>query len=223
MMLDNGLHSFPVEIRDDTAQPIVLDPMATPPRNAMLAAVYELRNASPLTSRNLAPWFDEVARNACTEEGAEDCYTVAMSALRHSLLTGEPIERPEELECLMSLIEREAELFGARGRAAYQRVCQSVRNLSIAIDTKRVTKVLNKLGRAAEPLASEAIKTALIAKFGPAALIAFQGMDLAMADRTDADEDELEDTPELDDSDRSDDKTRARRRRMRRMTFAFRH
>jgi hypothetical protein len=224
MMLDNGLHSFPVEIGDDVAQPVVLDPMTSPPRNAMLAAVYELRNTSPLTGQNLAPWFDEVARNACIEEGSEDCYAIALSALRRSLLTGEPIEQPDELECLMSLIEHEAELFGARGRAAFQRVCRSMRNLTIALDTKRVAKLLDKLASTAEPLASEAIKTALIAKFGPAAGIALKGVDLAIKDgKAGTVEETAHDIPQRDRRhDSTDDRAVSRQRRMRRMTLAFR-
>jgi hypothetical protein len=190
----------------------------------MLAAVYELRNTSPLTSQNLVPWFTEVARNACIEEGDDECYEIALAALRRALLTGEPIDRPDELACVMSLVEQDAELFGARGRAAYQRMCRSVRNLSIALDTNRVAKVLEKMASSAQPLASEALKTALIAKFGPAALIALQGVELAMEDtKTQAKAKEPEERkPERTTRDDVDDKTEARRRRMRRLTFAFR-
>jgi hypothetical protein len=220
LMLDEGLHTFPVEICDGFARPVVLDPIA-PPLNTMLATVYELRNTSPLAGQNIVPWFTEVARNACIEEGDMECYDIAMAALRRALLTGEPIDQPDELACVMSLVEQDAELFGARGRAAYQRMCRSFRNLSIALDTKRVAKVLNKMASSAQPLASEAIKTALIAKFGPAALIALQGVELAMEDtRTKATE--LQDE-EPKNYDKFDDTTRgARLRRMRRMTFGFR-
>jgi hypothetical protein len=190
----------------------------------MLAAVYELRNTSPLASQNIVPWFTEVARNACIEEGDDECYEIVMAALRRALLTGEPIDRPDELACVLSLVEQDAELFGARGRAAYQRMCRSLRNLSIALDTRRVAKVLDKMASSAQPLASEAIKTALIAKFGPAAVIALQGVELAM------EESSTETTakakqPESDRREPSrnvDHETEARRRRMRRLTFAFR-
>ncbi len=180
MMLDNGLHSFPVEITDGFARPVVLDPMTAPPLNAMVATVYELRNASPGTNGQLAFWFTEVARNACMEEGADECYDTAMLALRNSLLTGEPIDSPEDLSCVLALAEEDANLFGARGRAAYNRVYRSLRNLSIALDTQRVTKFLNKLVNTAEPLASSALKAALVSQFGPAAQIALQGAKLAL-------------------------------------------
>jgi hypothetical protein len=236
LMFDEGLHTFPVEIRDGSVIPVVLDPMTSPPRNAMVATVYELRNTSPLTRKNIVPWFTEVARNACIEQGAEDCYELAMDALRDALLTGEPIEQPDELACVMTLVEQDAGLFGARGRAAYQQINRSVRNLSIALNTGRVTKVLNRVANAAEPLASNAIKAALISQFGPAALIALQGVDLAMAesstasstathaDEDDEDDEEIEeDEDEDEDEDDQDDDTEARLRRVRRMTFAFRN
>ncbi len=181
MMLDNGLHSFPVEFSDGFARPVVLDPMTTPPRNTMVATVYELRNASPAAKGHVAQWFTEVARNACIEDGADDCYDTAMSALRHSLLTGQPIDQPEDLACVLSLTERDAALFGNPGRTAYRRVHRSLRNLAVALDTDRVSKFLDGLVGAAKPMASTALKAALITQFGPAAQIALAGTRLAVA------------------------------------------
>ncbi len=180
MMLDNGLHSFPVEFSDGFARPVVLDPMTTPPRNAMVATVYELRNASPAARGHVARWFTEVARNACIEDGADDCYDTAMAALRHSLLTGQPIDKPEDLTCVLALTERDAALFGNPGRTAYRRVYRSLRNLAVALDTDRVGTFLDGLVGAAKPMASSAIKAALITQFGPAAQIALAGTKLAV-------------------------------------------
>lgn len=48
LMLDEGLHTFPVELSQKSARPIILDAVATSLRNLMTAAVYEIRNASPI-------------------------------------------------------------------------------------------------------------------------------------------------------------------------------
>ena len=50
MMSDNGLHTFPVEIRDRVPRVVVLDPKTSQLRNAMSATAYKLRNASPVSS-----------------------------------------------------------------------------------------------------------------------------------------------------------------------------
>lgn len=220
LMVDEGLHSFPVEIRDGVPHAVVLDPMTTGLGNAMNATAYELRNASPMASDAIAPWFADLAWHACATRGALDCYERALAALRAGLLNGHGIRDREAIDCVLGLAHQDAQLFGARGRAALDRVWRSVRNLSVALDTKRVARFLDTVMDAAEPVAANAIKAALIAKFGPAAQIALQGIDLAVVqDRKRRDELAQADT---DDADQDDDETPATRERMRRMTLAFR-
>lgn len=180
LMLDNGLHSFPVEIVDGIPRAVVLDPMTSDLANAMNATAYELRNASPMAQEYIGPWFNELAWNACAARGAEDCYETAMEALRNSLLTGEPITHGDELDCVLALAHTDADLYGAKGRAAFDRVSRSVRNLSLALDRGRVARFLKNMMERAQPMAAEAVKLALVAKFGPAAQIALQGMDVAI-------------------------------------------
>lgn len=243
MMLDNGLHSFPVEIRNGIPRAVVLDPHTAPPCNAMDAVAYQMRNTSPLPKKHIGPWFVDLARNACIDEGAEECYESAMSALRNSLLTGNPITNKNAIECVFKLAHRDADLFGTQGRTAYERVRKSLRNFSFALDSKRVAQFMNNLMDTAEPLAAQAIKTALIAKYGPAAQIALQGVDLAMAQQASNDNVgslnlSLESSPETahDDDDDDDEKAEKadkkddnqpltreqKRKRMRRMTLSFR-
>lgn len=234
MMVDNGLHTFPVEIRNGVPRAIVLDPIVMPLRNAMNATAYQLRNASPMDRDQLGPWFADLARNACSARGAEDCYHVAMDALRTSLLTGEPVRDPEAIECVLGLAYDDAPLFGPAGRMAHDRVSRSIRNLSIALDQKRVAGFLNNLMDVVEPMAGDVIKAALIAKFGPAAQIALQGVELGTAEKSGKRRITRERQPTKEDDDQHDEDTTTkqdelarareeRRARVRRMTFAFRN
>lgn len=229
MMMDNGLHSFPVEIRDGRPRVIVLDPISASLGNAMSATAYQLRNASPLAARHLTPWFSELAWNACSQRNAEECYRVAMAALRHSLLTGRPLRNAEQIDCVFDLAHEDAQLFGARGRTAFDRVERSLRNLSTSLDNKQVERFLGSLLETAEPLASEAIKAALIAKFGPVAAIALQGLELGTAKPAEENA-AATGQPDVSTAEQAEDETEKpesltredKRQRMRRMTFAFR-
>ncbi len=237
MMLDNGLHSFPVEIREGIPGAVVLDPITSPPLNAMNAAAYQTRNASPMNTQYIAPWFADLAYNACLQQGAEDCYEIAMDSIRNSLLTGRPIDAPEEIDSVLALAYPDACLFGAKGETAYERVRRSVRNLSIGVDARRVSGFLNGLIHQVEPLASKAIKTALIAQFGPAAAIALQGLDVAVAEKPTPQKEDPNDEQyhhettgslnlKLESSEpvskRQPLTDEQRQQRLRRMTFAFR-
>ena len=221
-MLDNGMHSFPVEMRDGRPHVVVLDPVTAPLRNAMSATAYELRNASPMSDRHIGPWFTGMARSACTTYGATDCYRLAMNALRHSLLTGRPLRRLHELECMLDLARRDASLYGPRGRAAYDRVCGSLRNLSLAIDTGKLQRYIEGLLDTSQPLATEAIKAALIAKFGPAAAIALQGTNVGTAKPSDGDESTAEAPAKQPEKAKHKPTREQKRQSMRRMTLAFR-
>jgi hypothetical protein len=237
LMVDNGLHSFPVEIVDDIPRAVVLDPSTAGLENALNATAYQLRNASPMAKDHIGPWFNELAWNACAAQGVEDCYETAMGAIRNSLLTGEPISATDEIDCVLSLARADADLYGAQGRTAFDRVDRSVRNLSLSLDRGRVAKVLTKVAR--HPLAAEAIKLALVAEFGPVAAIALQGVDLGIAapkPKTGPALDQADDDEQMrallavvnreDDEDDDDDEpvtTRAEiHRRMRHMTLGFR-
>ncbi len=162
-----------------------------------------------------------------------------MSALRHSLLTGQPIDKPEDLACVLALTERDAALFGNPGRMAYRRVHRSLRNLAVALDTDRVGKFLDGLVGAAKPMASSAIKAALITQFGPAAQIALAGTNLAVEQgKKSADNDGTKaatkpDTSKPDTTKTKPSKAKRRKRvrgkdrqttraQLRRMTLAFR-
>ena len=179
MMLDEGLHSFPLMLDGGIPHVIDLSPQLMIPHNAMNATAYQLRNASPLAESALAPWFADLAWNACTQHGAEECYHVAMQAIRESLLTGRPLRNASAIDCVLGLAYDDAQLFGAKGRTAFDRVEKSLRNLSLKLDTKRVAGFVNDL--LSEPMAGELMKAALVAQFGPAAAIALQGVNLGTA------------------------------------------
>lgn len=235
IMSDNGLHTFPVDIRDGVPHVVVLDPHTPHLRNAMSASAYRLRNCSPMASQNIGPWFEDMTRNACADEGTERCYDHAIADIRNALLTGEPIDDIARVEYVLDIAHRDAQLFGPTGRIAYGRVHQSLRNLSIRLNNKTVSKYLGKLLKKAEPMAGDLLKAALIAKYGPAAQIALTGVDLAVTEPgQNNDPDAKPDKAEAskDDSDADDDAAEAhddeRERRddprqlMRRMTLAFR-
>lgn len=179
LMMDQGWHTFPVEIRNGVPDVVVLDPV-TPPRNAMLATAYQAQNLIPGTQQNLAPWFHAVARNACFEDGGEDCYERAVSALRNSLLTGEAIDEPDDVAYVLELTGHEAEIFGSHGCAAYDQVHRSIRNLSFKLDRDLVSDIVRKIVDASEKIAPTALKAVLVSKFGPVAAVALEGVDLAI-------------------------------------------
>ena len=179
LVMDNGWHTFPVEFRNGVPEVVVLDPI-TPPRNAMLAAAYQAQNLIPGTEKNLAPWFHAVARNACLEDGGEDCYERAVCALRNAMLTGEPIGEFDDLAYVLELAGDEAEIFGNEGRAAYDQVHRSIRNLSFKLDRDLVSGIVRKIVDTGEKIAPTALKAVLVSQFGPAAAVALQGVDLAI-------------------------------------------
>jgi hypothetical protein len=236
MMLDNGRHTFPVEFHDGIPEIVVLDPIDEPLHNAMTATAYQLRNASPMADTLLAPWFVGMTRNACMQVGALPCYRSAMHDIRRSLLTGLAFQDPETIDCVLDCAERDAHLFQPHGSRAFDRVYRSLRNLSVKLDRKRVAGFLNDIMRTAEPLASDAIKLALVSQFGPAAQVAFHGVDLAIESRAQADRRQRRQEraerirQELDRKPRTVEATKAKRQRathqdehqshLRRMTFA---
>lgn len=180
LVMDQGWHTFPVEIRDGLPRVIVLDPIA-PPTNAMLATAYRAGKTSPLAKKHLVPWFNQVARNACIDDGGDACYECAIDSLRNAVIAGEPLEDLEDLEYVLERAAEDAEMWGGQGRAAADQVYRSVRNLSFKLNTGFVKKFVKKLARTAEQLAPHAIKAALVAELGPAAGVALQGVDLAVA------------------------------------------
>ena len=107
------------------------------------------------------------------------------------------------------------------------RVERSLRNLSLKLDAGQVQEFLGGLLDTDTLLSSDAVKAALIAKFGPAAAIALEGLKLGTAEAKPTKQPE-----ESDSSTKADDSTKAdkrnpltredKRQRMRRMTFAFR-
>jgi hypothetical protein len=223
--VDNGLHTFPAMHHNGRWRAVILDPTTGHLRNAMTATAYKLRNASPMSSRTIGPWFADIAHSACIAHGAPELYHSTIADIRNGLTTGQPLERIADIEDMLELTEPEAELFGAGGRVAHQRMHRSLRNLSIKLDSKRVSKFLNQLIDTAEPLAGDLIKAALIAEFGPAAQIALQGVDLATKkQRTPTAQDSGKPTSKPENQASPDKPDRAElRRRMRRMTLAFRN
>jgi len=186
MIINEGWHTFPIMVhRNGVEDVIVLDPYTTPPRNAMAATASMTRNGLPMTRANIAPWSHTLIRNACLDEGTEDCYERAMRTLRNGLITGEPIEDVEDINYVLELAAEDAELWGAPGRRAYNRLHTSVRNLSLGLGTGQVREFLDSLIKTSEKLAPDAQKAALIAQYGPAAAIAMQGVELAMVQQTD--------------------------------------
>lgn len=213
LSFNGALHTFPVEIENGIPRAVVLDPAVAEITPAMSATAWQLRNTSPMAEDAIAPWFHQVAETACIAHGAEDCYHTAMDALRNSLVTGEPITHPEELACVLELTAVDVELYGARGRVAFDRVCRSLRNFSLSLDIGVVQDVLNAVAEAGGPYVGDAIRAALIAKFGPAAQIALENKKLSLTEPSDerhTDDDDEKPTRE------------ERRERVRRMSLAFR-
>ena len=213
LVMDNGWHTFPVEIRDGRPQVVVLDPYS-PPVNAMLATAYRARKTSP--ARHLPEWFDEMTRNACIEQGTEGVYELAIADLRNAIIEGEQIDDSDALAYVLDLAAQEAELWGASGRSAYHQVSKSFRNLAIKIDRNIVDRAVSKIIETGEKLAPEAIKVALISQFGPAAAIALQGVDVVIGEH------ENSKAKGTEDRGKPQRVHYSPRQRMRRMTLAFR-
>jgi len=240
MLINEGWHTFPVELRQGLPGVVVLDPLTEPPINAMSAAAYQVRNANPAERANIAQWFLDTARNACFEQGTEQRFQQAIGSLRNSLITGHPLEHLDDVAHVLAVTAEDAKLWGARGRAAFNRVHNSVRNLSFDLDRNRVGKILDDLIKSRGSQASSMLKAAMIAQFGPAAAIALQGMDLAVDGANGADNENKsgsspnaarKSTPDKNDSDKDDsdssdsDKDATQTtpmQRLRRMTLAFR-
>jgi hypothetical protein len=181
LILDEGWHTFPVELRNGYPYVVVLDPMSDPPRNTMVYTAWNARNLTPAAPRNVARWFSEVVRNALSEEGNEALYEAAIGALRNGLSTGAAID-PEPLEYVLRLGEREAELWGSAGQRAMGQVQQSLRNLSLSLDSGKVKQVLGQVAQAGKEAAPKVIRAALFAEFGPMAEIALQGAEIGTAE-----------------------------------------
>ena len=180
VMIDEGLHTFPVELTATSVRPIILDSTALPLRNLMTAAVYDITDMSPLTDDHIVPWFANLARNATSARGMIDCYKIATSALTRAITTGTGIEEPLEVACLIQLASEDAPLFGPLGELAFQRMESSLRNLSLSLESKAVGKYLDRLMDTVEPIAGDVLKAALIAKFGPAAGLALHDRNIAV-------------------------------------------
>ena len=185
LILDQGWHTFPVELHDTRPQVVILDPVS-PPHNTMLAAAYRAHNVSPMAQRHLVPWFRDVARNACIDDGTEEYYDHSLQLLRNALITGEPIDNYEALDHVLDRAAEDAELWGGQGRAAFDHMARSIRNFSIKLNKGMVSRFVKKVTDVAEKLAPQALKAALVAEFGPAAAVALQGVDVAMQNAQEA-------------------------------------
>ena len=120
LVLDRGWHTFPVELIDGRPYVVNLDPMG-PPHNAMLAAAYKAGKISPIASQNLVPWFGQVARNACGDDGYEECYDYAIDSLRNAMMTGARVpDDMEDIERMCSIGRSRTPRYSA-GRATPRR------------------------------------------------------------------------------------------------------
>jgi hypothetical protein len=192
MVVNGGWHTFPVEFRNGVPQVVVLDPYdapdAAPPRNAMTATAYGARNVAVGARDRVGPWFLEIARNACLDArdaNGDDggCFERGLGALRNALLTGTPLESHDgydDLALVLDYAMADAEFWGRPGEAAVDRVVNSVRNLSLALDMGKVSRFLHGIAKAGETIAPKALHAALTAQFGPAAAIALEGVQVAM-------------------------------------------
>jgi hypothetical protein len=194
MVVNGGWHTFPVEFRNGLPQVVVLDPYdapdAAPPRNAMTATAYGARNVAVGARDRVGPWFLEIARNACLDANDPDvdaddggCFERGLGALRNALLTGTPLESHDgydDLALVLDYAMADAEFWGRPGEAAVDRVVNSVRNLSLALDMGKVSRFLHGIAKAGETIAPKALHAALTAQFGPAAAIALEGVQVAM-------------------------------------------
>ena len=221
MVLDNGWHTFPVEIRNGIPHMVVLDPSNAPPRNTMMFTAWNARNLAPNAPRLIAPWFDGLTRNACIDGGAQQSYHTALESMRNGLLTGEPLAYVEHIEHMFALAEPEADLWRARGRKAFERMAGSVRNLGLSLDSGKVGNVLGKILDSGKEMAPHAIRAALIAEFGPAAALALKGVDLAQTSGTTR-KGKAKKARKTTKKAQKAQKKRDRRARLRRMTLAFR-
>lgn len=174
LILDEGWHSFPVEMRNGYPVAIVLDPIHEPPRNTMTYTAWQARNLPPGAQRTLAPWFTEVARNACIDEGATETYRLSMQALRNALTTGDELEETEHIDHLLALAYRDAQLWGTPGHQAVNRVQGSLRNLALSINSGKAKRIIKKITETGKDIAPHVIRAALIAEFGPIAAVALQ-------------------------------------------------
>ena len=185
MLVNGAWHTFPVEIRNGLPEVIVLDPYG-PPRNFALRAAYDARNVAVTRPDVIAPWFVDVARNACLDAFANDRFARAVRSLRNSMLTGAPIRNEGDLEYVFELASGDARLWGEQGRHAIGQVAQSLRNFAIGLDTGKVNRFLRKMVKAGEQvgrkLSRKALRTALLAEFGPAAGIALKAANVVLED-----------------------------------------
>ena len=117
LVLDRGWHTFPVELIDGRPYVVNLDPVG-PPNNTMLATAYKASKISPVASQNLVPWFGQVARNACRDDGYEEGYDYAIDSLRNAMMTGAPLADSEDIEYMLDRAFEDAEMFGGQGYAA---------------------------------------------------------------------------------------------------------
>ena len=185
--VDGQLHTFPIEYIDGRPVAIDIDPYQTVPPNVRNGALYARGKASPLVGGHLAPWFADLARNACISRNARGCYDVVTDSLCASILSGRRMARPRALDYLLSVSAADAQLFGPLGQVGYERMHNSIRNLSRSLDNDSVSKYLDKISNKVEPMAGDIIKAALIAQFGPVAAFALQGKKLGLGARTDKD------------------------------------
>lgn len=180
MIINEGWHTFPVEIRDGVPRIVVLDPINDPPRNTMAYTAWQARNLRPGDRRTLAAWFNEVVRNACLDEGTAESYRLGMQALRNAITTGEALAHPEHIDHVLELAYRDAQLWGTPGRNAVKRIHGSLRNLAISIDSRKAKRAIGKVASKGKDIAPHIIRAALIAEFGPIAAVALQGTTLGV-------------------------------------------
>ncbi len=214
MLLDDAWHTFPVEIRNGIPHMVVLDPIHAPPRNAMMFTAWEARHLAPNAARNVAPWFAQLARNACIDQGAERSYDLAIDSVRNSLISGTPLQHAGHIDRVLEFAEPDAAIWRARGQKAFQHVSSSLRNLDLSLKSGALGKVLGRVLDTGKDIAPDVIRSALIAEFGPVAAVALKGVDLAMGKGKTARK-PVQISP-------AEARRRKRRAQLRRMSFGFR-
>jgi hypothetical protein len=135
----------------------------------------------PAAARNLAPWFYETARNACSCYGGqwgEDRFRNAMRSLRTAVLAGQPLEDADDVGYMLDMVAQDAHMWRNSGATAYARMSRSLRNMVDSADNEALERLIAKLIAAGVELTPQALRHALVTKYGPAADLLFQGIRL---------------------------------------------
>ena len=179
--VDGQMHTAPIEIVNGRPVAINIDAYEAVPANIRNGALYATGKASPLTGGHLAGWFNDLARYACTYRNAGPMFVLGKDGLCRALITGHPVENPDELEYLMTAAAEDAHLYGTFGQVGYQNMARSMRNLSNALADKAVSAYINKMMGSGQPMAGDILKAALVAQFGPAAAFALHGRKVGLS------------------------------------------